>query len=76
MKLRGTYSRSGHVLSGLYRYWDGTNDAGNLTEWSRSTRTGTLTWSLVPGPTWDGYVSYTYQKLESSSPTCISIFDG
>lgn len=76
VKLRGTYSKSGHVLSGLYRHWDGTNDAGNLTDWSRSTQTGTLTYSFVPGPTWDGYVSYTYQKLENSSPTCISIFDG
>jgi len=76
VKLRGTYSRKGHVVSGLYRHWDGTNGAGNLTEWSRSNQTATLTYSYVPGPTWDGYVSYNYQKMENATPTCVSIFDG
>jgi hypothetical protein len=76
VNLRGSYSRDRHMLSGLYRYWDGKNDAGNLTDWSRTTQTGVLTYNYMPGPTWDGFVSYSYQKLENSSPACIVIFDG
>ena len=64
------------MLTGLYRYWDGTNTEGNLTDWSRTNQTGTVTFAWIPALTWDGFVSYNYQKMENSAPGCVAIFDG
>jgi hypothetical protein len=75
-KLRGSYSRNRTLLTALYRYWDGTNTSGNLTDWERTNQTATVTFAWMPAPTWDGFVSYNYQKLENSAPGCIAIFDG
>ncbi|MCG6925118.1 MAG: hypothetical protein LJF30_07400 [Acidobacteria bacterium] len=76
IKLRGSYSKGRTMVTGLYRYWNGTNTSGNLTDWDRTNQTGTVTFAWMPAPTWDGFVSYNYQKLENSAPGCIAIFDG
>ncbi len=52
------------------------NTEGNLTDWSRKNQTATVTFAWIPALTWDGFVSYNYQKLENSAPGCIAIFDG
>jgi hypothetical protein len=76
IKLRGSYTKGRTMLTGLYRYWDGKNTEGNLTDWSRNNQTATVTFAWMPAPTWDGFVSYNYQRLENSAPGCIAIFDG
>jgi hypothetical protein len=76
IKVRGSYTRGRTMLTGLYRYWDGKNTEGNLTDWSRTNRTGTVTFAWIPALTWDGFVSYNYQKMENSAPGCVAIFDG
>ena len=38
--------------------------------------TATVTFAWMPAPTWDGFVSYNYQRLENGAPGCIAIFDG
>jgi hypothetical protein len=76
LELRGSYAKGRTMVTGLYRYWDGSNDAGNLTDWSRTNQTATVTVSWIPAPTWDGFVSYNYQKLENAAPACIAVFDG
>jgi len=35
-----------------------------------------VTFAWIPAPTWDGFVSYNYQKMENSAPGCVAIFDG
>ncbi len=76
LKLRGSYTKNRTMVTALYRYWDGKNTEGNLTDWSRSNQTATVTFTWIPAPTWDGFVSYNYQKMENSAPGCIAIFDG
>jgi hypothetical protein len=76
IQLRGSYAKGRTMVTGLYRYWDGSNDAGNLTDWERTNQTATVTFSWIPAPTWDGFVSYNYQKLENAAPACIAVFDG
>ena len=76
VKLRGSYSKNRTLLTALYRYWDGTNTSGNLTDWERTNQTATVTFAWMPATTWDGFVSYNYQRLENSAPGCIAIFDG
>jgi hypothetical protein len=76
IKLRGSYSKGRTMVTGLYRYWDGKNTSGNLTDWNRTNQTATVTFAWIPAPTWDGFVSYNYQKLDNSAPGCIPIFDG
>jgi hypothetical protein len=76
IKLRGSYSKGRTMVTGLYRYWDGNNTSGNLTDWDRTNQTATVTFAWMPAATWDGFVSYNYQRLENSAPGCIAIFDG
>ena len=76
LKLRGSYTKSRTMVTALYRYWDGKNTDGNLTDWERTNQTATVTFAWMPAPTWDGFVSYNYQRLENSTPGCIAIFDG
>jgi hypothetical protein len=76
LKLRGAYTKGRTMVTALYRYWDGSNTEGNLTDWERTNQTATVTFAWMPAPTWDGFVSYNYQNLENSAPVCIAIFDG
>jgi hypothetical protein len=76
LKLRGSYTKNRTMVTALYRYWDGSNSEGNLTDWERTNQTATVTFAWMPAPTWDGFVSYNYQRLENSAPVCIAIFDG
>lgn len=76
ISLRGSYTRGHTMVTGLYRYWGGQNDDGNLTDWNRTNQTATATFAWMPAPTWDGFVSYNYQRLENSAPACIAVFDG
>lgn len=77
VRVRLNYSRSGKVnLTGSYRYWSGDNQAGDLTDWSRTNQLAMVSLSAMPSPTWDAYVSYSYQKTEMSNPICLPVFDG
>lgn len=64
------------TLSLNYRWWDGENNDGDLTNWSRNNQTATLTFWSAPGQTWSWYVAALWQDSQLDSPACIPIFDG
>lgn len=76
LRLRASYARSKLIFTGSYRYWNGDNTAGDLSDWSRTRQAMTASLTLLPKPSWDAYLAYTWQRLENANPTCIPIFDG
>jgi len=64
------------MLTGSYRWWDGDNDGGDLTDWSRTTQAVNASLWMAPAPTWDWYVAYAWNDAELDAPASIPIFDG
>ena len=64
------------AFSASYRYWDGDNSNGDLTDWSRTVQGATA--SLWAGPTeeWSWHLAYAWNESEVDFPTFIPIFDG
>lgn len=76
-KLLGSVSLGGAAMaSATYRYWSGDNTDGDLTDWSRTNQTATITLWSAPAATWDWYAAYAWQRSELDAPACIPIFDG
>jgi hypothetical protein len=76
LRLGASWVTGSSTLSGTYRYWDGSNDDGDLTDWSRSNQTATITFWSMPEERWDWYVALAWQDSQLDSPACIPIFDG
>ena len=76
LKLGYNRTLSKTALSLSYRYWDGDNSSGDLTDWSRTVQGATA--SLWSGPTeqWSWHLSYAWNQSEVDFPTFIPIFDG
>lgn len=64
------------TVSGRYVYWDGDNTDGDLTDWSKSRNSLTVTAWTPGGADWDFYVGYAYQDMSLDVPLCIPVFDG
>ncbi len=74
---RGNYGLGGgSSLAASYRYWDGDNDDGDLTDWSKRSQAATLTFSGIASPTVAWHVAGTWHDQEIDMPTTIPLFDG
>jgi hypothetical protein len=76
VRLYATVAGSKSTLTATYRYWDGENREGDLTDWSRNQQALTATAWTAPSLKWDAFASYTYQKGEIGSRVCVPVFDG
>jgi hypothetical protein len=75
--LRGSWSTAGSTsVSASWKWWDGDNQEGDLTDWSRTSQSATLTvaGSMSPEVAWHGALAWHEQTIEM--PTSIPIFDG
>lgn len=66
----------GSALSGSYRFWDGENQGGDLTDWSRTQQAATLSYWSTPTPELSWNLAYTWHESELNFPIAIPIFDG
>lgn len=76
VRLYATVAGTTSTLTASYRYWDGENGDGDLTDWSRSQQSLTATAWTAPSEKWDAFASYSYQKGETGSRVCVPVFDG
>ena len=76
LKLSGSWTSGTSVLTGMARIWEGDNTSGDLTEWSKSHHSATLTYGMTPAPNWNWYAGWTWADAELESPTCVPVFDG
>ncbi len=76
LKVGASYVTGRSTISGTYRWWDGSNSDGDLTDWSRTNQTATITYWSAPDADWDWYVAFAWQDSQLDSPACIPIFDG
>lgn len=76
LKLGFAYTFGNRALTASYRYWDGSNDEGDLADWSRTNQTATVSYFAAPTPQWQWNLAYTYFATELELPTTIPIFDG
>jgi hypothetical protein len=64
------------TLSARYLWWDGSNSDGDLTDWSKTNQSATITFWTPGGATWDWYLGYAWQDSSLDAPACIPVFDG
>ena len=76
-KVGGTFRLgAATTLSAGFKYWDGDNQAGDLTDWSRTNQNINATLWSAPAENWHWYLGYNYADTELNAPICIPIFDG
>jgi hypothetical protein len=75
-KLGLSYTSGKTTVSASYRLWDGDNQDGDLTDWSRTSETAMLTIWSAPDEIWEWYLAYAKQESALDAPMCIPIFDG
>ena len=76
MTARASHSSGNNTFSASYRYWDGDNTDGDLSDWSRTNHNATVTLWSAPQETWDWYVAYAMQTADLDAPMCTPIMDG
>lgn len=59
-----------------YKWNDGKNDDGDLTDWSRTSQTAILSLWSIPAPQVQWALSYVRHEQELDMPTSIPLFDG
>lgn len=64
------------TLSGTYKYRDGSNQAGDLTNWSNTNQNATVTLWSGPTQTFSWYLGYAMTDSKRDAPVCIPVFDG
>lgn len=75
-ELRGTYTGNVASLTGNYRYWDGGNTSGDLTDWSRQNQAASVTFWSSPAPRWQWYAGYTWNDSALDTVANIPLYDG
>ena len=65
-----------NTLSASYRCWDGDNNDGDLTDWSRTVQAATIAFWSAPAAQWDWHLAYTWNQTELDLPASIPLFDG
>lgn len=77
LRLRGSYGfGGGTLLSAAYRWWDGENDGGDLTDWEKTSQSATITLSGIASPKVAWNVAWAWHDQEIDMPASIPIFDG
>lgn len=66
----------GTMLSASYRWWDGQNDGGDLTDWQKNSQSATVTLSGIASPKVAWNVAWAWHDQEIDMPANIPIFDG
>jgi len=73
---KGSFVSGNTTASLSYRWWDGENDGGDLTDWSRTSQTATLSLWSMPSPMVQWSLAYVWHDQELDFPASIALFDG
>ena len=73
---KGSFVSGNTTTSLSYRWWDGENDGGDLTDWSRTSQTATLSFWAMPSPRVQWSLAYVWHDQELDFPASIALFDG
>jgi len=76
VKLRGSYTFGTSNFSTSYRWWDGDNTGGDLTDWARTNQTLMATLWMAPTPKWSWYATAAWNDTELDLAASIPLFDG
>ncbi len=75
-RLGASYTAGPTTFSGSYKWWEGSNRDGDLSDWSRTAQNATLTAWSAPSEQWEWHVAYAWQDQRLDAPVCIPVFDG
>lgn len=73
---RGTYTGNSASVTANYRYWDGENTSGDLTDWSRQNQAASVTFWSSPAPRWQWYAGYTWNDSGLDTVANIPLYEG
>jgi hypothetical protein len=74
--LRAGYSTGNTTFFGKYIYYDGDNNDGDLTDWSRESSTALVTVWSAPTENMNWYATLSWIDSDLDVPACIPVFDG
>jgi hypothetical protein len=74
--LRLGYTTGKTTIFGKYIYYDGDNNDGDLTDWSRTSNTALVTVWSAPTEHFNWYATYSMMDSDLGLPACIVVFDG
>lgn len=66
----------GTTLAASYRLWDGANDSGDLTDWSKTSQAATITLAGLASPQVAWNLAWAWHDQEIDMPVSIPIYDG
>ena len=73
---RGSYTGGSASVTANYRYWNGDNTSGDLTDWARMNQAASVTLWSSPAPKWQWYVGYTWNDSSLDTVANIPLYDG
>jgi hypothetical protein len=76
LELRGSYTTGITMVSASYRYWDGDNDNGDLTDWAKTQNALNVSVWSAPSAMLEWQIAYTMSETEIDAPASIPLFDG
>lgn len=76
LKLRGSYQFGKASLTASYRWWDGDNSDGNLTDWAKTNQAATVSLWAAQNSHVQWHLTYARHDNELDFATSIPIFDG
>ena len=76
LELRASFRVGQQNLSAMYKWWDGDNDAGDLTDWSKNSQIATVSWWMPSSETVHWNLAYTWSQQERNFPVTVPIYDG
>ncbi len=76
IKGRASYTSGNTMVTGSYRWWDGDNSEGDLTDWSRTVQAATITLWSAPSPQREWHFAYSWNETDLEAPASIPLFDG
>jgi hypothetical protein len=76
VNLRGTFTFGNASLTASYRWWDGDNSDGDLTDWAKTNEAAVLSLFAAQNAHVQWHLMYARHENETDFATSIPIFDG
>lgn len=76
IRVGASYTLGRGILSANGRWWNGSNDEGDLTDWSRERTSLAVNYAFSPNEQWSWFAGATMFDTSTESPVCIGLFDG
>jgi len=76
LRVSVTRTLANSLVTGSWSWWDGDNTSGDLTHWSKTYQSATISLWSTPAPKWEWFAAFAVHDSELEAPASIPLFDG